>query len=118
MEMKYHDILEQKLCKELDILEQKYENNGPSELSMQDIEKMDKIYHALKSRATYIAMKEAEEYEMNGYSGRRGRGYNNSGNSMNMNSANSYAEGYSQGYAEGISQSGHYPMNNYPIRRW
>lgn len=109
-----HDILEQKLCREIEILEQKYQNMA-GEMSVQDVDKLDKLYHTLKSKATYDAMKEAEEeygYE-DGMSGRRGRASN--GRYVSRDSGASYEAGYSQGYSEAMSQmnggnSGHYPM--------
>ena len=109
MEAKKHDILEQKLCKELEMIESKYMNNA-GEMSIQDLEKIDKLYHALKSKATYEAMKEAENYGSgDGYSEKRG------------NSSSEYADGYSKGYSEAMNQmngrggiSG--PWN--PTHRW
>lgn len=126
MEMKNHEILEQKLCKELEIIESKFIQNPNAEMSAQDLEKVDKIYHALKSMATYNAMKEAEGYEEQGYSGRHMRspstGRYISGTGYSMNNGDSYADGYANGYSEAMAQnqSGHYPMmqNNYPPRRW
>lgn len=69
-----HELLEEKMCKELEMLEDKYKSGV--EMSESDLKKIDMLAHALKSLATYEAMKEAEEYEMGGYSGRRGRSYN------------------------------------------
>lgn len=128
MEMKKYEILEQKMCKELETLEEKF--RGGAEMSMQDLEKIDKLYHALKSKATYDAMKEAEEgYGENGFSGYSGmRGRNAyTGRYMSRDSGNSYADGYSQGYSEAMSQmsnaanngnSGHYPMIPPQYNRW
>ena len=113
-----HDILEQKLCREIEILEQKYQNMA-GEMSVQDVDKLDKLYHTLKSKATYDARKEAEEYEEyeGGMSGRRGCGANGryvSRESRASDSRASYEDGYSRGYSEAMSQmdgnSGHYPM--------
>lgn len=101
------EALEKKMCMELEALEQKIKGNG--EMSVQDLDKVDKLAHAMKSLATYMAMKEAEEYETDGMSGRRGRNSVN-GRYMSRDGGQSYAEGYSQGYAEGMRQSGHYPM--------
>ena len=118
------DILEQKMCKELKALEDKY-LSSQTELAIQDLEKIDKLYHALKSMATYNAMKEAEEYngEDNGMSGRRGRDPV-TGRYMSMSGdpmespQQSYAEGYSRGYSEG-QMSGHYPMYHPPYpKNW
>lgn len=117
MEDKKHEILEKKMCKELELLEAKYENN-PGEMTIQDVDKIDKLYHALKCKATYDAMKEAEEYE-GGFSGARGRSPV-TGRYVSRDGGASYADGYSHGYSEAMSQmSGHYPMM-YPPRenRW
>lgn len=111
MEAKKYDILEQKMCKEIELIENKYANNA-AEMTVQDLEKLDKLYHTLKSKATYDAMKEAEEYGgyEEGMSGRRGRGRSSydSGRYMSRESGNRYDDGY----------SGHYPyppyMSGYP----
>lgn len=67
-----HELLEQKMCHEIEIIEDKYKN-GNAELSMDDLKKLDLLYHALKSKATFDAMKEAEGY---GYSDQMsGRSY-------------------------------------------
>lgn len=136
MDMKCNEVLEQKMCKELEMIQAKYAQNPAQEMSIQDLDKVDKLYHALKSQATYIAMKEAEEYEgdfsgMGGNSGYRGRSSvtgrfvsRDMGSSQNQ----SYSDGYSQGYSEAMNQmngngnggnSGHYPMMpGYMPRRW
>ena len=104
-----HEILEQKMCKELETLEEKF--RGGVEMSMSDLDKIDKLYHALKCKATYDAMKEADEYsEEGGMSGYRGRAAN--GRFVSRDMGQSYADGYSQGYSEAMNQmSGtHYPM--------
>lgn len=126
MDMKCHEVLEQKMCKELEMIQSKYASNPAQEMSVQDLEKVDKLYHALKSMATYTAMKEAEEYEEGGmsgtrmtYSGRRGRGAD--GRYVSRDAGESYAEGYDRGYSEAMSRtqggnSGHYPPMYQP--RW
>lgn len=99
MEMKKHEILEKMMCKELDMLAEKYEKaNG--EMAVQDLEKIDKLYHALKSQATYTAMKEAEGYgyDEDGMSGRR----------MRNPDTGRYVSGRDRMYYDGYS--GHYPM--------
>ena len=107
------DHLEKTLCKELEALEQKMK--GGADMTMQDLEKVDKLAHAMKSLATYKAMKEAEEYEEEeGFSGRRGRAAN--GRYVSRDGGNSYAEGYSRGYAEGMNMPHGYPPEGY--RRW
>lgn len=118
MEDKYNDILEQKMCKEIKILENKY-SGGTEEMTVQDLEKLNLLYHTLKSKATYEAMKDAtEEYEAEGMSGRRGRSPM-TGRYVSRDQGNSYADGYANGYSEAMSQnrsSGHYPPVPYPNR--
>ena len=130
MDMSCHEFFEAKMLHELELLKTKYMQNPNQELSMQDIEKLEKIYHELKCQATYCAMKEAKTYEesdsytnQNGNSEYRGRGMN--GRFVSRESANSYADGYSNGYSEAMKQmsdnvnnSGHYPMTPYMPRRW
>lgn len=105
---KRYDNLEEAMCKELEKLNKKY-GSETSELSMQDLEKADKLYHALKSSETYYAMKEQGGSGMNGMSGR---------------SYNSYAYEVPMSYGRGRDSmgrftsrddgfSGHYPM--YPV---
>lgn len=119
------DILEEKMCKELETLEEKY-RGGSGELSETDVKKIDMLYHALKSKATYEAMKESGEYGMSyasrgGYSGNGGySGYSGySGrNSRDMGPGNSgrYSRDMGPGY------SGHYPVAPMPYyydeRQW
>lgn len=108
MEARKHEILEEKMCHELELLENKYSTNSGMELSIQDLEKIDKLYHALKSMATYKAMKEAEEYgfEDEGMSGRRGR----------SPMTGRYVSRSMAPY--GYEESGHYPYpQGYP-RQW
>ena len=122
--MEKFEALEKAMCKELETLEQKLK--GTAEMSVQDLEKVDKLAHAMKSLTTYKAMKEAEEEYgegEEGFSGRRGRAMN--GRFVSRDGGSSYSDGYSQGYAEAMSQmnggnSGHYPMMPpyYPGRRY
>lgn len=106
MEYKKHEVLEQKLCKELESLEDKY--RGGKELDETDLKRMDLIYHTLKSKATYDAMKMSEEYNMSGASYEYRGGY--SGRSMDP------------GYSGYRGYSGHYPMMPRPYydieRQW
>lgn len=117
MEGNKHELLEQKLCKEIELIESKY-TNGPGEMSIQDIEKLDKVFHALKSMKTYYAMKDAEEYSEGGFSGRRGRGAD--GRYVSRDAKDGYSEGYERGYSEAMNHmggnSGHYPPMYQP--RW
>lgn len=87
--MEKFEALEKALCKELELIEHKVQG---AEMSTADLDKIDKIVHAMKSLATYTAMKEAEEYD-GGMSGRRGR---------SMYGGNSYADGYARGYSEAM----------------
>lgn len=117
MEAKNHEILEQKMCKEIELIENKYMNSN-GEMAIQDLEKLDKLFHTLKSMATYYAMKEAEEYTEGGMSGYRGRAAN--GRYVSRDSGESYSEGYDRGYSEAMNRmsgrnggdgySGHYYM--------
>ena len=115
--MEKFEALEKSMCMELEAIEQKMK--GGTEMSMADLEKVDKLTHAMKSLATYNAMKEAEEWENEGgMSGRRGRSPS-TGRFVSRDGGGSYAEGYSRGYSEAMSQtSGHYPMGPWPDRRW
>lgn len=73
--MKHYENLEEAMCKELEKLDKKYASN-PGEMATADAEKADLLYHALKSAATYHAMKDAEGWEEKDASGRsyrRGR---------------------------------------------
>ena len=73
--MKHYESLEEAMCKELEMLDKKYSSH-PGEMEMKDVEKADILYHALKSAATYHAMKDAEGWEEKDASGRsyrRGR---------------------------------------------
>ena len=113
--MEKFEALEKAMCKELEALEHKMQ--GGAEMSVQDLEKIDKLTHAMKSLATYVAMKESEEYAENAISGRRGRGMN--GRYISRDEG-SYSDGYSRGYSEAMmnQQSGHFPGVFYPERRY
>ena len=67
--MKFEN-LEKAMCKELETLERKVLSSP--EMNVTDLDKIDKLAHALKSLATYEAMKGYDEEE-EGFSGRRGR---------------------------------------------
>lgn len=109
------EFLEKKMCMELETIEQKLQSG--TEMTDKDLERADKLAHAMKSLATYKAMKEAEEeYDEGGMSGYRGRGRN--GRYVSREGAASYADGYSRGYSEAMRQSGHYPMPMPDGRTW
>lgn len=59
--MEHYKNLEKAMCKELEKLDRKYTSD--TEMTDQDAERADKLYHALKCAATYHAMKDAEEWE-------------------------------------------------------
>ena len=85
---KQHEFLENKLCRELDSLEEKYRSGA--DMSEGDLRRAEMVTHTLKSLATYDAMKEAKE--MNSYRMDPMR----SRDSMNsMNGMNSMRYGYS-----------------------
>ena len=101
--MNKFEALEKNMCMELEAIEQKMKSG--TEMSTSDLEKVDKLTHAMKRLVTYKAMKEAEEYDQEeGMSGRRGRSPS-TGRYISRDGGNSYAEGYSQGYSEGMRQS-------------
>lgn len=103
--MEKFEALEKAMCHELEKIAQKLD--GGTEMSTADLDKIDKLTHAMKSLATYEAMRNPEEWE-DGMSGRRGRGMD--GRYVSRDGGASYADGYSNGYAEGMRQSGHWPM--------
>ena len=112
--MEHYEHLEKAMCKELDKLDKKYAGDLP-EMTVQDVEKADVLYHALKSAATYHAMKDADEWSdegsgyRGGYSGRGGmdRSYRRGRDAMGRYTSREMYPG------EG---SGHYPewMPPYP----
>lgn len=78
--------------RELDEMDEKYSNG--EQLNKQDLETIDTIAHALKSIATYEAMKGASEYS--GYDGgsyARGRS-RTTGRYMSRNEGSSYDQVY------------------------
>lgn len=54
-----YEHLQKALCHELELLDKKY--TAGEEMSAQDLQRADLLYHTLKSAATYHAMKDAEE---------------------------------------------------------
>ena len=77
--MQRFENVEKRLQKELSKLDKKFENEG-SEMSSQDLELVDCLFHALKSAEGYYAMQEVGE---GGFSG----------NYSGYGSGNSYARG-------------------------
>ena len=98
------EALEKQMCKELEAIENKLQ--GGTEMSETDLKRIDMLAHAMKSLATYTAMKDAEEAGY-GMSERRGRGMD--GRYVSRNNG-TYADGYMQGFSEAMSR---YPMG-YP----
>lgn len=97
--MKHYENLEQAMCRELEMLDKKYGGDA-KEMSPQDVERADILYHALKSAATYHAMKDAEDWDEDDMSGRRGysgRSYRRGRDSMGR-----YV-------SRDMDYSGHYP---------
>ena len=95
--MRRYENLEEAMCKELEKLDKKY-GGETAEMSVQDAEKADLLYHALKSAATYHAMKDAEGWEEKDASG---RSYRRGRDAMGRYASRDM--GYDGGY------SGHYP---------
>ena len=114
-EYEANEFVKKQLCREIIQIAEQIKQNGA--MTPQELERLDKLYHAKKSLLTASAMEEAEE----GYSGARGRNASN-GRYMSRDGGSSYADGYSQGYSEAMNQmndSGHYPMMpGYDNRRW
>ena len=94
---KHYDNLEEAMCKELEMLDKKY-GTDTAEMTIQDLEKADKLYHALKSAATYHAMKDAEEWDDEEEPG-EGRSYRG---------GRSYGRGYGRSYARRRDSMGRY----------
>ena len=119
--MKRYENLEDAMCKELEKLDKKYANDVP-EMSVQDVEKVDVLYHALKSAETFYAMKVADEWEEEDMEGSGEGRMSRGGRGMNPGrggSGRSYARGrdamgrYTSrdmgGYSGYDGYSGHYP---------
>lgn len=113
--MKRYENLDEAMCRELEMLDKKYGGEA-KEMSPQDIEQADVLYHALKSAATYYAMKDADEWD-DEESGTRGRSYARKRDSMGRYTSGRYMNGYSGRYDDGYS--GHYPpMMPYGREDW
>jgi len=110
---KRYENLQEAMCKELEKLDKKY-GGEVAEMTVQDAEKADMLYHALKSAETYHAMadeREMESEEMEGsgdgrgYRGNYGRSYNGGRSyARRRDSMGRYISRDMGGY------SGHYPM--------
>ena len=81
------------MCRELEKLDSKYSGGG--EMNPQDLERADVLYHALKSAATYHAMKDADEWEDKDASG---RSYRRGRDAMGRYTSREMGPGYSGEY--------------------
>ena len=108
--MKHYENLEQAMCKELEMLDKKYASEQ-GEMSTVDVEKADILYHALKSAATYHAMKDAEEWDEDETS-RSGRSYYGRGGMDH--SGRRGRDRMGRYVSRDLDYSGHYPMPYYP----
>ena len=73
----HYKNLEKAMCKELEKLDKKY--TADVEMNPTDAERADLLYHALKSAATYHAMKDAEEEDWGEEDEESGRSYRRGG---------------------------------------
>lgn len=122
--MKHYTELEKAMCRELEMLDKKYGAEA-KEMDTKDVERADVLYHALKSAATWHAMKDAEE-EWDGeeeseedgesYGRRSGRAYarrrDSRGRYTSYGTPGRYGMAGSYGGNYGGSEdgySGHYP---------
>jgi len=118
---KRYEHLEEALCRELEMLDKKY-GASAGEMAVQDVEKADKLYHALKSAETYHAMADAEgwdEEEEDEEASGTGRGRSYGRGSYGRGMGRSYADrrrdsmgrymSRDGGYPEDDMYSGHYP---------
>lgn len=102
---KHYENLEEAMCKELEMLDKKYGAES-SEMTVQDLEKADKLYHALKSAAAYHAMKDSEEWDEDETSGdRMGRSYGRYGRSYRRG-----RDAMGRYTSRDMDVSGRYPM--------
>ena len=106
--MKRYEDLDKALCKELEKLNKKYMGDVP-EMSAQDVERADTLYHALKSAETFYAMVDAEGEEDEGSSG-RGRGYSYARYRSPSTGRYVSRDGWSGRYPGEYGYSGWHPM--------
>ena len=111
--MDRYEHLEKAMCKELEKLDKKYMNDVP-EMSVQDVERADILYHALKSAATYHAMKDADEWEEE--ESRSGRSYYGRGGDRSYRRGRDAMGRYTSRDMDGYS--GHYPEWMPPFYRY
>ena len=109
--MKRYENLDNALCKELERLNKKY-GGDVNEMSAQDVERVDLLYHALKSAETFYAMVDAEDEESEG-EGMSGRSRNSYARYRSPRTGRyvSRDDGWSGRYPGGYGYSGgRYPM--------
>ena len=70
--MKRYGNLEKAMCRELERLDKKY-GGDVNEMSAQDLDRADALFHAMKSAETYYAMVGAEEDDETGSARHSGR---------------------------------------------
>lgn len=101
--------LQSKMCRELEALEEKYRTGA--EMSEGDLRRIDLLTHSMKSLATYIAMKEAEDYR----TGQMAPAQNQMSGTMNggmSNQAFAYAPSNQGNMGSGMHQAMQYPNNS------
>ena len=108
--MKHYDHLEEALCRELETLDKKFAS-GSGEMSVQDLDKADKLYHALKCAETYHAMKDPEGWDGWEDKDASGRSYRRGRDSMGRYVSRDM-------WPEHERYSGHYPMYPYYPERY
>lgn len=115
-EYEVYEIHKNQVCKELELIADKFKKTGA--MTESDLDKIEKLWRTKKNMLAARGMEHPEEYDESpnegNMSGRRMR-------YVSRDSGQSYAEGYSQGYNEGarqanMRQSGHYPI--YPEGRY
>lgn len=117
--MKRYEKLDEAMCRELEKLDRKY-GGGNAEMTPQDVELADKLYHALKCGETFYAMKEAGEWDEDEGEGSgegrsyRGRSYARRGrDAMGRYTSRDMGRPEGSGY---YGYSGHYPEWMPPYR--
>ena len=107
---KRYENLEEAMRKELDKLNKKLGAES-AEMSMQDLDKADKIYHALKSAETYYAMR--EQSMMGGMNSGRNNSYGYGSYDSNPMSYGRGRDSMGRYISREDGFSGHYPL--YPM---
>ncbi len=100
----HYENLEKAMCKELEKLDKKY--TSEVEMNPTDLERADLLYHAMKSAATYHAMKDAEDWDEEEGDG---RSFRRNGRSYARN-RNPRTGRYMSRGMDYDGYSGHYPM--------